>query len=485
MHAPGPGAAARRAAGRAPPAARPRPGGRGAARGRHAPDRHRQQLLAGWRSARRRPVGRRGDRAAAGSTTCCHNRLFADPMLLGATRDGSRPVHRGRRRRTCWTATSTIAAPIDSFGVNYYNPTAVRRRAGPGRRAAVRRCVDRSRGYPAHRLRLAGGARRAARAADRRCATGTATPAADLHHRERLLLRRRARRRRPCTTRPRRLPGRPRPAPCAQAMRGRRRRARLLRLVAAGQLRVGGGLHASGSAWSHVDFETQSARRRPPTTGTGTSSVARDRMQDPVDAGFVASLVDTARRMTGDAAAGPVAVLSHRTGELSCAPGRSWSRRTRPTPTGPRSTRASRSRTAFPRYCSRPRQHGRRRAGGDAVAGRRRAARGGSAHRALGHVRRAGGRPAPARPTGGSARERRAAAGVAHAPAAGRESAGTGPRARAVYAALDRVPAWMRGAASLLACSAGAIPVAVGAGGRSSMGIFIWGNSSGWTAAGA
>ena len=106
---------------------------------------------------------------------------------------------------------ATIRQPLDFYGVNYYNPIKVAA-AGP----RTRRCRSSSvelLGYPVHRLRLAGRARRAARVADHVPRPLPRGAAADLHHRERLRLRRRAGRarrgRRPAAHRlPRRPPAR-------------------------------------------------------------------------------------------------------------------------------------------------------------------------------------------------------------------------------------------------------------------------------------
>lgn len=89
-----------------------------------------------------------------------------------------------------------------------------------------------------HRVRLAGRPGRAARAAERPARRLRGRPAAHPDHRERLLGARRAG---PCRPGADRLPGRA-PAVTAPGHRGRGRRPRLLRLVAAGQLRMGGGL---------------------------------------------------------------------------------------------------------------------------------------------------------------------------------------------------------------------------------------------------
>ena len=65
------------------------------------------------------------------------------------------------------------------------------------------------------------------------------------------------------------VPRRPRAAPSHDAIAAGRRRARLLRLVAAGQLRVGRGLHQRFGL-VHVDFDTQ--QRTPKASYPGTAT---------------------------------------------------------------------------------------------------------------------------------------------------------------------------------------------------------------------
>ena len=103
------------------------------------------------------------DRAAADLYDTLWNRLYADPILLGRYPDGFdelMPVQDGDL--------AAIGAPLDFYGVNYYNPTRVAdpsnvtSSAAPvsARRASVRDGAGR--GLPRHRLRLAGRPRRAA-----------------------------------------------------------------------------------------------------------------------------------------------------------------------------------------------------------------------------------------------------------------------------------------------------------------------------------
>jgi beta-glucosidase len=97
------------------------------------------------------PVWRASDRdedvEAAATFDALANRLFADPILLGSYPDGfgdHLPAHAG-------DDLSTIHAPLDWYGINYYNPTQVAaprprptpgtaagsgERSGPGERSA-------------------------------------------------------------------------------------------------------------------------------------------------------------------------------------------------------------------------------------------------------------------------------------------------------------------------------------------------------------
>ena len=134
---------------------------------------------------------------------------------------------------------AAMARPIDFLGVNYYFRISVRATPGGQRWSAENRMAGRR----DDQHRLGHRPHRPARPAD---PPARGLPAhAHLHHRERLRARRCGRRRRrgPRPT-PRGLPAWPHPG-----RRGRHRRrlghARLHGLVAAGQLRVGGGLPAA------------------------------------------------------------------------------------------------------------------------------------------------------------------------------------------------------------------------------------------------
>ena len=189
----------------------------------------------------------RADVAAARLVDGMHNRIFLDPILRGA-------LPRGRARRT-WSRSSasahiqdgdleTISAPLDLLGVNYYRPgiTAARTEPAPGFtlwpgdewiEAIPQEGEKTTMGWVVD----PGGARGAAAPARLRLRRASAAD-----HRERRLLRRprRARRER-SRPGPGRVPRRPSPRGPPRA-RGRGRPARLLRLVAARQLRVGGGV---------------------------------------------------------------------------------------------------------------------------------------------------------------------------------------------------------------------------------------------------
>ena len=238
---------------RAPPDARPRALRRADAREVGARASSSRSSSTSSRTGRRRRAT--ADVAAARLVDGMHNRIFLDPILRGAYPEdvlahleplvGLGHIQDGDLE--------TISTPLDLLGVNYYRPgiTAARTEPAPGLHA------------------LAG--RRVGRGACRR--TGEQTTmgwvvdpggleelllrlGADygglplLDHRERRVLRRpgRARRERPRPG-PGRVPRRPPPRRPPRA-RGRSRPARLLRLVAARQLRVGGGLQ-------------QALRRRP------------------------------------------------------------------------------------------------------------------------------------------------------------------------------------------------------------------------------
>jgi beta-glucosidase len=61
------------------------------------------------------------DEAAAGLFDVIYNRLFADPLLLGAYPDGFAEAMPGPVAEDL----ATISAPLDFYGVNYYNPWVV------------------------------------------------------------------------------------------------------------------------------------------------------------------------------------------------------------------------------------------------------------------------------------------------------------------------------------------------------------------------
>ena len=164
--------------------------------------------------------------------------MFLEPMLLGRYPVDLAAAARGRRpSRATWP---TIRQPLDFYGVNYYNPMQVAAAPEDAEMPFEFRDVAR---LPDDRLRLAGRARRAARVADHVPRPLPRRAAADHDHRVRLRLQhgpgRGRRRRRPAAHR---LPRRP-PARGRRRDPARRRRPRLLLLVAAGQLRVGRGLH--------------------------------------------------------------------------------------------------------------------------------------------------------------------------------------------------------------------------------------------------
>ena len=208
------------------------------------------------------------------ASTACTNRMFTRPAAARAAtrRTSSRSAAPVTDRLPSRTATwSSSRAPLDFLGVNYYYPARRRRGAGrppaqrpyAGRRGRRRPVPDVPRtamGWPVD----ADGLHRPAAAAARRDYAGLppvyitengAAYADDVgadgrsHDAERIAyldghLRRRRR-----------------------ADRRRGRRARLLRLVAAGQLRVGATATPSGSASSTSTTTPSSAPRRPATTG--------------------------------------------------------------------------------------------------------------------------------------------------------------------------------------------------------------------------
>ncbi|CAK7284685.1 GH1 / GH5_19 [Streptomyces misionensis JCM 4497] len=228
-------AAVRRPPGRPPPAPRPWSRGAGAARGGRARHRHRQ-LPRAHLAGLRRP-GRRGGGGLL--------RHAAQPPLRGAGAAGRVPGRarradaRGRRRRPAGDrgAARLVRRQLlraDPGGRPAGHAVGVRRTDDPGRTSFL---GTGDRGPCAHRLRLAGGPGGADRAAVRLPRPLRRPVAADRHHRERLLLRG------PGRPGAHRLPGRPSACP-ARRVGGGRGRARLLRLVPAGQLRVGRGVRA-------------------------------------------------------------------------------------------------------------------------------------------------------------------------------------------------------------------------------------------------
>ncbi|GAA1678028.1 GH1 family beta-glucosidase [Nonomuraea maheshkhaliensis] len=66
---------------------------------------------------------REQDVAAAGAYDILHNRLFNDPVLLGAYPDLS--AYTGSLDFVRDGDMKTIAAPLDALGINYYNPTRI------------------------------------------------------------------------------------------------------------------------------------------------------------------------------------------------------------------------------------------------------------------------------------------------------------------------------------------------------------------------
>ena len=237
-----------------------RPRGRSAARGRRdarsaspttTPD------LAGQPDARGPGRGRVVD--------MLNNRMFADPVLLGRYPDG----FAARCPDPSSDDLATIRAPLDFYGLNYYNPLLVA--APPTRTTRLPfepATVD---GLPDHRLRLAGRARRAARAAG-----GSARRATATRCRRSTSPRTAA----PTTTAPDAdgvvddqpridyLDGHLRAV--GAAIDDGRRRPRLLHLVAHGQLRVGRGLHPAVRPRARRLRRPRCAPRRTPSTGTAT-----------------------------------------------------------------------------------------------------------------------------------------------------------------------------------------------------------------------
>ena len=92
------------------------------------------------------------DKAAAHAYDILHNRLFTDPLLLGAYPDLSAFGLPGGLDCVRDGDLAVIAAPVDALGVNYYMPTRLVRPAGLP--AAVPDGADP--GVPGDRVRLAG-----------------------------------------------------------------------------------------------------------------------------------------------------------------------------------------------------------------------------------------------------------------------------------------------------------------------------------------
>ena len=273
--------------------------GAGDPAGRH----HAQPLRgrAGDRRGRRRrtpPAGSTACRTGSSWTRCCAGRYPADVLADVAARDRPRP-RPGRRPG------DRSSQPLDALGVNYYSRLVAAAGAGdpagrPGPAGGARLlpvAVPGQRGRRLRPARPAGhrdglGDRR--RRADRGAARGSARDypaAAAVRHRERRRLRRHGR---PptagCTTRTASPTWTRHLAACRGRDRGRGGPARLLRLVAAGQLRVGVGLrqalrprprrlrHASGGCSRTARcWYAESARRNAPAPLPATPVRTADR----------------------------------------------------------------------------------------------------------------------------------------------------------------------------------------------------------------
>ena len=113
----------RRAPGRAPPAARARPGARRAA------GRRRERASAPRTTTRRcwRPPTTPADVAAAELYDTLWNRIFSDPILLGRYPAGISELMPGPVEDDL----AVISAPVDFYGLNYYNPTRIADPASP------------------------------------------------------------------------------------------------------------------------------------------------------------------------------------------------------------------------------------------------------------------------------------------------------------------------------------------------------------------
>ena len=328
-----PGPPARHACARVPrPGARaarephrePRP--RGGASGRPAP-RRRRARGSGRRSTSRPRTPRPTTRSTWPPAERFHaqrNAWFLDPLLKGdvpgrvrrpgrgARVDGHPPGRHGRPWRPSSTSSASTCTPAPSSPTTRTGgPSAFRRVPGTGPRTTMDWEV-----WPAalHRIVL-------------RMHRDYGQP--HLHHRERLRDADRPGRRRPGARRgPGRLPGRP-PRPARPGDRRRLRRPRLLRVVAARQLRVGGGLHAALRDRVGATSTTASAgSSRTAAGGCAISSPARrDRVRrdagltgSPGPAGLPVRRAGRARR-TGRSAGAPPRAARTRS-RSTCARGR-------------------------------------------------------------------------------------------------------------------------------------------------------------------
>ena len=209
------------------------------------------------------------DRDAARRGRRAFNRWFLDPLFGGELSRRHRRALRpgdsvGRRSRTA-TSRRSRRRPTSSASTTT-RARCVRGDPNGGRPTVVR---DPDASYTAMGWEVyPDGLLRPARARPRRL-----RPAADLHHRERRRVRRRTRRRRRACTIP---SGRPTSTAhldaIGRAIEAGVPMARLLRLVAARQLRVGGRATRSASASSTSTTRPSSACRRRATTGIATSS---------------------------------------------------------------------------------------------------------------------------------------------------------------------------------------------------------------------
>ena len=189
------------------------------------------------------------------------NRHYLDPLLLGRYPEELRRDLRRGVARALDAEAGALRVPLDWLGVNYYTRSVVAPRPQPLADRARRACA--SSGAHPHRDRL-GGLPATVCSDVLRWVRRPLRHAAALRHRKRRRLLRPADRRRRQRSRTRYAS--PTCAStcarsCARHRRGRRR-ARLLRLVAARQLRVGARLLASASASSTSTSRPSSARSR-------------------------------------------------------------------------------------------------------------------------------------------------------------------------------------------------------------------------------